>query len=939
MNVLKRLIQYQALLLLFVLFFSPPIESRRRKKIVDKYDYQPTSQIAKNERPPATKTSSFTKSTTDREEEIIEEASNWPIEKEDFKEELNKNHNNPEGHNNRENEVKDIFLNFDNADLKTFVDYIGNLKKINVLTDPKIAGNKISLTIRDALSVDGAWNIFLTILEMSGFSIIKAGDVHKIIPKKEKLTEPLPVFIGTPSEKLPDNDLTIRYVTFLTNIPISQARGLLQGMLSQPSKIIDHPNANGFVITDKSYNIKAAMKVIQELDRSDVKQSVTVMRLKQANANDVKKLFASLMQKPEGNPLARLLGRTPETSVEYFPPTTKIIAEPRTNSLILLGDQKSIRRIEDFIVKYVDTELKGVKSPIHLYELKHTDVEQIKDILETVSESAADSPAAKYGGIRGGVKYFKKMRFAMDKANNRLLVSSTDDQDWKLLKKTIQSLDKPQPQVALETLIVSINFDDTKQLGAQIRNKKHGQFGQNMNAQAAHITNVIYKEQEVPDNGGTRTAYSLLGDLLQKMTFGIGSTVLSFGKVGDVWGLVRMLKTQTNTNVLYKPFIIAKNMRKAHIKVGEKRRVTYQKAVAELSGNQGDATGYQDATAEISIAVKPQINLDGVITLDIGVDLSEFQESTEVDRPDTYTKKLDTKVSIANGQVLVLGGFVKTKIIENTYRTPVLGSIPVLGWLFKEKKREVNKEYIFIFMAPTIVKPRKAPGANLYTKMKLYAAKGDIDDAIEVQKTKDPIFNWFFNGEKETYSHKIVDYTNARYQPTSVDIINDPYYRAVPLREEKKEEEEEIKPPTPPEPPIKPEIGKKSPPEEIQTTQPITKPGVIEKPENKIEEVKKEEEEVEEEAEEPEEEEVEEEAEEPEEEEIEEKIEEARRKERRQKLQQLFSSSKPQLKQTVPQKKRFYRKNKLKQLLTQTPQHLLQKNHFLAVRNQKGRPL
>jgi len=682
---------------------------------------------------------------------------------------------------------KEIFLNFENADLASFVHYIAQLKNINLIPDPKIAGNKISLTIRKPLTVEGAWNIFLTIIEMSGFSIVEVGPVHKIIPKANKLTEPLPTYINVAADTLPDSDLTIRFVTFLTNIPIDKVKLLLGSMLSKPSQIIDHPNANGFVITDKSYNIKSAMQVIQELDRSDIKQSVTVMKLKRANAAEVKTLFDSLMQKPsDGHPLARLLGRKPESSVEYFPPTTKIIAEERTNSLILLGDQKSIKKIEDFIIKHVDTELQGIKSPIHIYELKHTDVEQIHDILEAMAgDKQGDSPAAKHGGIRGGLKYFKPMKFSMDKSNNRLIVSSTDDEDWKLLKKTIHDLDKPQPQVALETLIVSIDFTNAKVLGSQIRNKKHGQLGHNMNVQAAHMTNVIKS-----DDGE-----SILGNLLKTITFGQGSTVLTFGKNNDIWSMIRMLKTQVNTTVISQPFITTTNMRKASITVGETRRLEIQQAVAENTGDPGSARGYEDKDVELKLEVTPQINIEGVINLDILVNFSEFVDVAGAQFPEITTKNLNSKVSVANGQVLVLGGFIKTKIEESTYKTPLLGNIPIFGWLFKNKSRTVRKEYVFVFMSPTIIKPRQLPGTNLYTKMKLYQAKNDIDDAIEVEKVKDPIHNWFFNPDGETYSHKIIDFANARYQPTSTDIKEDPYYVSTTEREKKRKKAlEKLKP-------------------------------------------------------------------------------------------------------------------------------------------------
>lgn len=798
--------KYVIFLLLF--FAIPLLHGQRRERIIPRFNpvpahEEPRTLMAQNEAeaPPTEEAPAATEvkpevateapaTAVDRPEEpteaeAVEEEIEAEAEEETPEDEDAEEPEEPAEPEKPDEPTKDIYLNFENADLKALVDYIGDLKKINVITDPKIAGNKISLTIREPLSVEGAWNIFLTVLEMSGFSIVKVGDVHKIMSQKQKSTEPLPAFfhVNTPAEKLPDSDLTIRYVTFLTNIPISQAQPLLQSMLSTDGKVIPHANANGFVITDKSYNIKSAMKIIQELDRSDVKQSVYVMRLKQANADDVKKLFDGLMSKPAQSPLARLLGRGAATSIEYFPPTTKIITEPRTNSLILLGEQKSIEKIADFIVKNVDTALKGVKSPIHIYELQHTDVDQIKDILEEIIVPREGSPAAQHGGIRGGVKYFKKMKFAMDKQNNRLLVSSIDKQDWKLLKKTIKSLDKPQPQVALETLIVSVDFNKDRQLQTQVRNKRPGRgLGRNIDFQAANLSNII------PETDSEGNSISLAGNLMEAAAGGLGTTLLTFGNVAvSVWNVIRMLKSEVNLTVHSQPYIVTTNMKKASITVGTKRRVVYQNAIAQNTGNAGDARGYKDARADLTIEAKPQINLDGVITLDIHVKISEFTD-TEVTSPNTSDRELKTKVSIANGQILVLGGFVKTKVTEEIYKTPVLSSIPVLGWLFKGKTRAIQKEYIFIFMSPTIIKPRTIPGSNLYTKMKIKQAKGDIDDAIEVKKTKDPIHNWFFNPEGETYSHKVVDFANARYQPTSVDIINDPYYRAKTPREEQLEE-------------------------------------------------------------------------------------------------------------------------------------------------------
>ncbi len=702
-------------------------------------------------------------------------------------EEDHQDNNNEKTDSKDSEEKKDIYLNFENTELSNFINYISELKKINLMPDKALQGVKVSLTIREPLTVDGAWKVFLTVLDMAGFSIVKRGDVDVVIPKKQKTTQPLPSFINVPLETLPDSDENIRYVTFLQNISVNTIQELLKSMLSPEHALFPYPEINGMIITDKSFNIKAAMKVILELDQTGLQESVVVMKLKRANSADVKGLLDSLIQKQEtANPLARLLGKQAESTLEYFSPTTRIIAEERTNSLILLGNQKSIKKIEDFISNNIDTELKGTESPLHIYELQNIDATQAKEILEAVTETT-QATAAKYGAVRGGVKYFKPMKFQVDKDGNRLIVSSTDKQDWKLLKKTIEDLDKPQPQVAIETLIVTVNLDDEKELGGALRNKYEGQIGKGVNAQSPTFNGTVLKSPAVGP-----AENSLLGNMINGLTYGLGSSILTFGKGENIWGIFKALKSQANTSILSQPFFTVANKTQANIKVGSTQHVVSQVATGGLEG-------YTYVEANTDLKITPQINLDGIIRLTINVEFSEF---TDPSLGNKDIKQLTTDATIADGQVLVLGGFIKTKVTEIQNKTPLLGDIPVLGWMFKNKQRKVEKNYVFIFMSPTIVKPRQIPGTSLYTRMKLHDATSYIEDTVQTKKTNDPIHNWFFNPEGEDYSHKVVDFANARYQPTTVDIKHDPYYRVhleneeeeeVYSPEERKREIEEIK--------------------------------------------------------------------------------------------------------------------------------------------------
>ncbi len=661
---------------------------------------------------------------------------------------------------------------------------MAELKNLNIIPDKGIEEAKFSLTIRDPLSVDGAWSVFLTVLETSGFSMIKSGEVWKVLPKDKKLTEALPSYINVSPDTLPNSDLEIRYVMFLQNIKVTDVKDLMASMLSTPNGLIDHQDANAFIITDKSYNIKAAAKLLLELDQIGLQETVTVIQLKKANAKDVKELLDALIKKQDVNPLARLLGKAAEGATEYFSATTRIIPEERTNSLILLGNNASIDKIIKFITTHIDTELIAAASPLHIYECKHTDAAAMKEILEQVTqapESSVGQAAGKYGAIRGGVKYFKSMSFQVDKDGNRLIVSCTDRYDWKMLKKTLKDLDKPQPQVAIETLIVTVNSNDIKQLGGMVRNKKHGQIGHNVDFQSVPLTGKTTQELS---GGATGDPISLLGNLINQLVTAQGSTLLSFGKAatGNIWSVFNILKQQTNATVLSQPFITVSNKTAATIKIGEERRVVTE--VAEGSGTKS----FESVPVNTSIDVTPQINLEGLIRLDMNVSIQDFASEDGTIRND---KTVKTSITVANGQVLVLGGFVKTKVIEDKAKTPILSDIPVIGWFFKNQKRQITKDYIFIFMVPTIIKPRQTPGTQLYTKMKMHAATESIEHAVQTAPTNDPVHNWFFNPEKENYSHKVIDFANARYQPTTVDIRNDPYYRSQTRRQEIEEDKNE----------------------------------------------------------------------------------------------------------------------------------------------------
>lgn len=655
--------------------------------------------------------------------------------------------------------------NFENADLENFINFVAQLTKINVIPTKDTAGVKVSLNMRTNLTKKEVWEVFLTVTEMAGFTINKSGNVYKVLRQDAKRTEPLPAYINVPASTLPDSDKSIRFVTFLRNIQASEVEALLKGMLGSGGDLIRQDNVNGFIITDKCYNIKSAMTILNELDDAGLQEVVAVLPLKKTDATEVKKLLddmtKSASDKSNNAIVARLLGKTQE-STEYFSAATKIIVEERSNSLILLGNQKSIRKVEDFIAKYIERDEQEVESPIHRYQLEFTDATEIKQLLDNIVNSQTDSGAERYGGVRNGGKYFKRMRFEVDKESNSLLISSLDKNDWKLLKTTIKDLDKPQAQVAIETLIVDIQLDNTRELGGQIRSPRADLPFANIGWQSAAAGPLILS--------GT-TPHSLMGNLggmLNNLTQGISAFALS-KSIGDVWAVFSVLNQNLNTSLVDNGFITIANRVPGTLTMGETRRVVSQ----TYSGASNTAPSYDNKEANTTFTYTPQINSDGLINLNIGISMASFTAGDG-----TTNKDFKSTLACADGQVLVLGGWVKTKATEaETSGMPILSEIPVLGWLFKKKNRSVSKTYTFFFICPTILKPRQKPGVDLYTKMKLHRARREVESSVLTATTKDPIHNVFFNNSREDYHHKVDDFANARFQPTTVDVRHDPFYK------------------------------------------------------------------------------------------------------------------------------------------------------------------
>jgi general secretion pathway protein D len=684
-----------------------------------------------------------------------------------------------------------IAFNFEDASLSNLLTYIENIFDIKFISEDiivgakdakgtpiaaaSVAGHKINFRTNKNLTYKEAWDLFITFMHISQFNIIPmpSDRFYRIVSVAKTITDTVPVYVGVDPDVLPDSDMFIRYIYFSKNLTeLAKVQALLLKMQSGQGKLDVYNDLRALIFTDRSSSIKSLMKIVTELDNGMLPEVVSVIKLKRANVEDVKKLYTAL--KPAG---ASVTEQSPgvkiwtmpkkESSLEYFPSDVSLVEEPRTNSLIVLGTARDVKRVEDFIKKYIDVELDRKAPPIFTYKLEYTNAGDISKTLKQIIDYGSSNPGQLYGGVRDGIKFFQKMTITHESSTNSLLVNSTPE-DFEMLKPLIKDLDTPQKQIGLEVLIVQVKDVDTKILGAQISGPNGfnsplvGQPGVNpygpaflssMSAQTSGVPEgtqvVVTPGQAGQDDNSIRSSLaSLLGlPVLNE----VGSVLVTFGK--PIWAIFKILKTISSTHIISNPFLVVSNNTQATISNGESRR---QITSTVINGGTLATKGLTPIDATLTVNITPQINKGNIINLSIYVQNQIFTQSQSVDSglSPRDTKQISTMVSVANGETLVLGGIMTESYTSSSVGVPFLENIPVLGWFFKSKSRAVSRDHFMIFICPRVLDPVSSEQhVDHYSHHKLQEVQKHldlIDESDWFTSSKDPIQKSFFGSEQSS---------------------------------------------------------------------------------------------------------------------------------------------------------------------------------------------
>ena len=648
----------------------------------------------------------------------------------------------------------------------------------------------MTLSLPSRITLDDAWTLLQTLLDLSGYSMIPRGDMYYITKKSAATAkEALPLFVGMKPSELPDTDERIRYIYYLSNIkvtdaPDSELATLLKELLSQPDSAfkLDTPS-NGIIISARSREIKSLMEIIVKLDKVGYLEKFEILKLRFTLAKDIAELFNQSLLKTDADPNRYRLDTKGTSDATYFSKFMRIIPDERTNSLIILGRFQAIERVKEFIQHYLDVKIDAGKSPLHVYDLEYLNAKDLADILTKIVQAGSDGGTgqSQAGGIlTGGTqRQFGEVKIMSDtppeqapEANkdesapryyggNKLIIACGSD-DWYEIEKLIQDLDQPRAQVLIEVLIADMTLDDIRALGMSLRNPDAIPMPGSTNFQTTNLGNTPFITE------GSSPNATLKSDLLftqlpanQPATFVgndqfKGSMVMSFNDTnGKVWGVADILNNISSLKVLSAPHIIATNNKKAIIERGEERLLRDQ------SSPSGTATSvaYQYKEAKLSVEITPRISESDDVNMQIVIKVNEFIETADNPDPETpvrRTREITANATVANNNILVLGGLAKLGDTQSTNATPFLSKIPLIGCFFKHKNNSLQKANLSIFIKPIVIRPRLRSGLQEHTQELLsyldnYTGQGNA----LFGDLKDPITRLFFSSDKS--SNALVD--------------------------------------------------------------------------------------------------------------------------------------------------------------------------------------
>jgi general secretion pathway protein D len=559
-----------------------------------------------------------------------------------------------------------VTLNLKDADIGALIKTVSEHTGKNFVVDPRVKG-KVTVISAHPMDEEEFYHVFLSILEVHGFSTIPSGKVIKIVPdvKAKQAGIPSVSTLSTPDDQM------VTQVIQIKNVAATQLVPILRPLVPQQGHLAAYPATNVLIISDRTRNVKRLTKIINRIDQiSDT--SIDIVPLEHASATEVVRVLSSLQQKAKGGADQQV----------------RLASDERTNSILLSGERTMRARMR-VIIEQLDTATENNGNTQVVY-LKYANATELVKVLTGISDTLKDPKKAPKATAKSPIS------IQADEATNALIITAPPGLYQSLLQ-VIRKLDIRRAQVLVEAVIAEISVDKAKELGVQwiFDGTPAGKgpvgiidFGGGSPIGAVAATAAAGGIPSIPS--GTTLALGQFDD-----------NTINFA------ALLRALDSDSASNILSTPSIMTLDNEEAEIIIG--KNVPFVTGQYASTGGTSGVNPFQTIQRQdvgLTLRVTPQINEGDAVQLKIEQEVSSLNKTASSGTSDIVTNKrvIKTTVMVDDGQTIILGGLLDETLDQVHQKVPLLGDLPIIGALFRSTQTVKVKRNLMIFLKPSIVR-------------------------------------------------------------------------------------------------------------------------------------------------------------------------------------------------------------------------------------------
>jgi general secretion pathway protein D len=572
----------------------------------------------------------------------------------------------------------------------------------NVILDRNVTG-KIQIISPKRVTKEEAYQAFLSALNVLQFTTVETGKIIKIMPIRTAIKGNLRTFLG--SKWTPLTDEIITQIIPLKYVDAKSMVNTLNRLIT-PNSLVAYEKTNTLIISDSGYKVRRILDILDLIDVQGQQPQVSFVPIRYADAKTIAERVTEILKANSSG----------GGSFGNF----KLMTDERSNSVIVFGPPRTISDVQSLVKKFdIELDDPSRQSSIHVRPLEYADAKKIASTLSALAQgtkkrpnsfappvisngrpgSPAESPGSETAQLDDNTK------ITADEASNSLLITGSRAA-YQSVNSIIRKLDIRRSQVFVEADILDLSSDNGFAFGTNIfAGTKAGQNPVITTWQGSGMSGLV-AAQATSQTGTTanpEAAKQVASTFASDMTIGILSNqTVSVPGLGDFspGALIKLIKSDQNTRVLSSPHIMTANNEEAKIEVGE--RVFFRsEEVNATSGVKQSKVEKEDVV--LSLSLKPNISNSNYVTMKVDIEANDATMDPVSQLPNVKKRRSSQTMTVKNGQTVVVSGLVKKSEREVFQKIPLLGDIPILGWLFRNSTINHGTSNMMIFLTPHVI--------------------------------------------------------------------------------------------------------------------------------------------------------------------------------------------------------------------------------------------